>query len=183
MLWRIWRENSLAENLQQIPGVKIARRRSTKKFVEKIDEGVVMDLRSLHKSFQSLENEIEKRCGEKIASGEMNIDDVFRPFCRSKGMRIAGVLDVQSVYELFGLLSKHYTFLDCSVLEEVVEQLPQSDDLLANMRSHRENVINFKRETPILHLKNKLQPFVRQAHLNEISFMVVFELEEAWGID
>ena len=41
--------------------------------------------------------------------------------------------------------------------------------------------MSFKRETPIRNLQHKLKPYIRQARLNEISLMVIFELEEAWG--
>ncbi len=70
---------------------------------------------------------METKCNKLVASCEISLDDLARPFCRSQSMRITGARDVKSVCGLFELLSDHYTFLDCSVLE-----IPQPNDLLKN---------------------------------------------------
>ena len=176
-------ENTLAESLKRklhFPTTATCTRNiDTKEITENIDEGVVIELNRLHKAFECTAKEVETRCGHLVASNETSLDDLAWPFCRSKS--VYGIHNVQSIHEFFQLLSDHYTFLDCDLLETVVQQLPQSDELLAKVHNHKENIRKFKRETPILSLQNKLEPFITQAHLKRLSLKVVFVLEDAWG--
>ena len=177
-------ENRLAESVRKIDYIRLARNGSPKKLTEKIDESVVTELRRLSKSFESLAEDVESKCANLVTSSEISLTKLARPFCRSQSMRITGARDVNSVCGLFELLSDHYTFLDCSLLEIVVQQLPrpEKNDLLENISDHQKKVNIFKRANTIRSLKDKLKPFVRQAYLNEISLKVVFELEDAWGV-
>ena len=174
------KEITLAENIKQMLNKSETKESNTEKLTEQIDEGVMTELRRLHKTFERLEKDVEKRCNELVASNEINISDLSRPFARSQ-YKISGLQDVQTTDQLFESLSHHYTFLDCDKLLTLVEELPNSIDLPPKLSDHKQSVMSFKRATPIRNLQHKLKPYIRQARLNEISLMVIFELEEAWG--
>ena len=50
---------------------------------------------------------VEKMCIQSVSSNEISIGDLARPFCRSQSIRITGARDVNSVCDLFELLSDH----------------------------------------------------------------------------
>ena len=153
------------------------------KLTEQIDESVVTELRRLHKTFERLEKDVEKRCNELVASKELSLSDLSRPFTRPQNIyKINSSLNsIQTTSEFFESLGSHYTYLDCDLLERIVEDLSDSTNLQSKIQDYKKSIMSFKRETPIRNLKNKLKPYIRQAHLSEISLMVIFELEEAWG--
>ena len=177
------KEITLAENIKQmLLNKRETKESNTEKLTEQIDEKVITELRKLHKTFEHLEEDVEKRCNELVTSNKINVSDLSRPFSRSQSTyKISGLHNVQTTDQLFESLSHHYTFLDCDKLLTLVEKLPNSTDILSKVRDHKQSVTSFKRETPIRNLQHKLKPYIRQARLNEISLMVIFELEEAWG--
>ncbi len=159
------------------------RGKNKEKLTEQIDESVVTELRRLHKTFERLEKDVKKRCNDLVASNVLSLTDLSEPFTRPRNMyKInSSLYSIQTTREFFESLGSHFTFLDCDLLERVVEDLPDSTDLQSKINDHKKSIMSFKRETHIQNLKNKLKPYIRQARLNEISLMVIFELEEAWG--
>ena len=176
------KEITLAENIKQILNKSETKESNTEKIIELVDEEVVTKLRILNDVFEHLVEEVEKRCNELVASNEISISDLSRPFARSQSTyKITGIQNVQTTDQLFESLSCHYTFLDCDKLLKVAEKLSNSSELVSKVKDHKQSVMSFKRKTPIRNLQHKLKPYIRQARLNEISLLVIFELEEAWG--
>ena len=139
-------QNNFAQRIQQKLVIKKREGGSNiEKLTEQIDEGVVTELRRLHKTFERLEKDVEKRCNEVVASNKISFKDFSRLFTRSQ-YKISSLKNVQTTDQLFESLSCHYTFLDCDLLERVVEQLPDSTDLLSTVHDHKKNISNFKRK-------------------------------------
>ena len=134
------KEITLAHNIKQrMPNIaKSGNKRideDTEKLTEKIDEKVITELRRLHKAFETLEDDVEKRCNELIASNEISFSDLSRPFARSQ-FKISGLKNMQTTDQLFESLSCHYSFLDCDMLIILVKKLPHSTKLQSKVEDH-----------------------------------------------
>ena len=171
------KEISLAENIKQMLNKSETKESNAEKIIKQIDveERVVTELRRLHKMFVSLIKDVETKCSELVEIKKISLSAISTPIHRSRDIyEVSGIQKVQTVDQLFELLSDHYTFLDCDLLEAVIEILPNSSDLLSKVQNHQQNVKSFKDETFICNLENKLEPFISGARFKEITHLTVF---------
>ena len=102
----IAKENTLAENIKRKLNVCKVITNNTEKLTEKIVEDVVIELRQLSDTFETLVESVEKRCNELVASNIISVSDIIRPLQRSQNTyKISGLQNIQTIDQLFESLS------------------------------------------------------------------------------
>ena len=82
--------------------------------------------------------------------------------------------------ELFDAILPHNDYLDCELLEMIVEEYLGDDDI-TKVKAHIDKVKLFKRTTPIKALKNKLQQYTSVPNISDKHLIVTIKLQADWG--
>ena len=150
---------------------------------EVIEEGVVNHLKKLHKVFRELFTDVSKHCKQAVDRQLISLSELIETLSYSESIyKIIGLKHVQSVSELFKQLSCSCTFLDCELLDFVLENIPESQDLLCRTEEHLKNITEFKETTPITNLQNNLEGFVKANLVSNKNIpLIVLKLHKTWG--
>ena len=102
-------------------------------------------------------------CGSFVVSsmsqlnkGKFSLHDIAAYIEEARVCRIKGLTGVKTIDELFGLILPHNDYLNCELLEMIVEKYLGDDDI-TKVKAHIDKVKLFKCTTPIKALKNNLQ--------------------------
>ena len=181
-------ENTLANEIAQ---VHVSKKRSKKTAGDKlltdiliVDEGeeVVIEMESLHSDFLDLAMEVETEFKRLSSLGEIKLDSFLARLKYGQNVYgIAEITNIETIDELFYKVSRCCTFLDCYLLEEIANNLPDTLDLRKSLRDHKIKVRTFSQTTPIKKLKNKLAPLIAQSRTDHTSLLIVFKLQNVWG--
>ena len=177
-------ENRIAENIKQaIPAAKSNLiSGNTAPLTEIVEESVVNHLKELYKVFLALFDDIEELCEQAVTQQLITLSQLTRGLSRLENIfDISGLKNVKSIAELFELLNRSCTFLDCDLLGMVVKKIPESQGLLRRTETHFENIAKFKETTPIESLQNKLEGFVFKLYSNQNIPFIILKVHKRWG--
>ena len=147
-----------------------------------VEEEVVIEIESLHSDFLDLAMEVETEFKRLSSLGKSNLDSFLARLKYEQNVYgIAEITNIETIDEFFIKVSGSCTFLDCDLLENIANNLPDTLDLRKRLRDHKRKVRLFSQTTPIEKLKNKLAPLVTQFRTDHTSLMIVFKLQNAWG--
>ena len=88
--------------------------------------------------------------------------------------------EVNTIDDLFDAIRPHNDYLDCELLEMIVEEYLDDDDI-TKLKTHINKVKLFKRTTPIIALKNKLQQYTSIPNISDMHLIVTIKLQADWG--
>ena len=88
---------------------------------------IAIQLVGLHKRFAQLETNIKGTLESVINEGQKTIKDIARYLERHLEDEQLILTDSKDIDDLFHKLHSYYSFLDCELLEEIVEQFVQGD--------------------------------------------------------
>ena len=195
-------ENRLAENIKKVCVIRLAKNGS-QTLLEKpenviqtvkgvnpvyestlvtVEESVVNHLKELHKIFLALLDDVEELCELAVTQQLITLSQLTKGLSRLENIfEINGIKNVKCVTELFELLNCSCTFLDCDLLEIVVEKIPNHNDLLKRTECHLESIASFKQTTPIETLQNILENYVLKLFSNQNIPFIILKVHKRWG--
>ena len=144
------------------------------------EEIVVEELKQLHRSFTSLATDIRCKLDELVKSGKSSLRHIAAFIQEARVCGIKGLTGVNTIDDLFDAILPHNDYLDCELLEIIVEKYLDDDDI-TKVKTHIDKVKLFKRTTPIKALKNKLQQYTNIPNISDKHLIVTIKLQADWG--
>ena len=142
-----------------------------------LEEIVVEELKQLHRSFTSLARDIRSKLDALVKSGKSSLHDIIAYIEEAQVSRMKRLTEVNTIDDLFDAIRPYYDYLDCELLEMIVEEYLDDDDN-TKVKAHIDKVKLFKRTTPIKTLKNKLHQYTS---MSEMHLIVTIKLQADWG--
>ena len=144
------------------------------------EETIVEELKKLHRSFTTLAKDVRCKVGELVKSGTQSVYDIAAFIQEARVCGIQGLTAVKTNDELFDAILPHNDYLDCELLEMIVEEYLDDDDI-TKVKAHIDKVKLFKHTTPIKALKNKLQQYTSVPNISDKHLIVTIKLQADWG--
>ena len=144
------------------------------------EEVIMEQLKNLHRSFTSLARDIHCKLDELIQSGKSSLHDIVAYIEEVQVCRMKRLTDVNTIDDLFDAIRPHNDYLDCELLEIIVEEYLDDDDI-SKVKAHVDKVKLFKRTTPIRALNNKLQQYTSIPNISDKHLIVTIKLQADWG--
>ena len=144
------------------------------------EEIVVQELKQLHRSFTSLATDIRCKFDELVKSGKSSLRHIAAFIQEARVCGIKGLTGVNTIHELFDAILPHNDYLDCELLEMIVEEYLDDDDI-TKVKAHIDKVKLFKRTAPIKTLKDKLHQYTSIPNISEMHLIVTIKLQADWG--
>ena len=144
------------------------------------EEIVVEELKKLHRSFTSLARDIRCKLDELVKSGTSSLHNIAAFIQEARVCGIKGLTGVSTIDELFDAILPYNDYLDCELLEMIVEEYLYNDDII-EVKAHIDKVKLFKCTTPIKVLKNKLQQYTSIPSISDMHLIVTIKLQADWG--
>ena len=144
------------------------------------EEIVVEDLKKLHRSFTSLARNIRCKVDQLVKSGKISLHDMAAYIEEAQVCGIRGLTEMNTTDKLFDAIRPHNDYLDCELLEMIVEEYLDEDDITM-VKAHVEKVRCFKRTKPIKTLMNKLHQFSTTPIISDSHLIVTIKLQADWG--
>ena len=140
----------------------------------------VEELKKLHRSFTSLARDIRCKLDELVKSGKSSLNDIVAYIEEAQVRGMKRLTEVNTIDDLFNAIRPHNDYLDCELLEMIVEEYLDDDDI-TKVKAHIDKVTLFKRTTPIKSLKNKLHQYTTIPNISEMHLIVTIKLQDEWG--
>ena len=144
------------------------------------EENVVEEIQKLHRSFTSLARDIHCKLDELVKSGKSSLRHISTYVQEAQVGGMKGLTEVNTIDDLFSAIRPHNDYLDCELLEMIVEEYLDDDDI-TKVKAHINKVKLFKRTTPIKALKNKLQQYTSIPDISDKHLIVTIKLQADWG--
>ena len=165
--------SSLIQNVPNTPPL------SMEKIYIPSEEIVVEELNKLHRSFTSLARDIRCKLDELVKSGTSSVHDIAVFIQETRICAIKGLTGVETIDELFDAILPYNDYLDCELLEMIVEEYLNDDDI-TKVKAHSDKVKLFKRTTPIKALKDKLHQYTSIPDISDMHLIVTIKLQGVW---
>ena len=144
------------------------------------EEIVVEELKKLHRSFTSLATDIRCKLDELVKSEKSSLRRIAAFIQEARVCGIKGLTEVNTIHEIFDAILPHNDYLDCELLEMIVEEYLDDDDI-TKVKAHIKKVKLFKRTTPIKTLKDKLHQYTSIPNISDMHLIVTIKLQADWG--
>ena len=105
----------------------------------------------------------------------MSLYDIAAFIQEARICGIKGLTAVKTIDELFDAILPHNDYLDCELLEMIVEQYLDDDDV-TKVKTHIDKGKLFK-----CTLKNKLQQYTSMPNISDMHLIVTIKLQADWG--
>ena len=145
------------------------------------EESVVEELTIFHRSFTSLAKDIRCKLEELVKSGKVSLHDIAAYIEEAQVCGIKGLTKLNTIDELFEAIRPHNDYLDCELLEMIVQEYLHDDDITHQVKAHNDKVKHFKCTAPIKTLKNKLHQYTSIPNISDMHLIVTIKLQEDWG--
>ena len=170
-------ESSCSSLIQNFSSVTVP---STKEMHLTSEEIVVQELKKLHRSFTTIARDIRCKLDELVKSGKSSLHDIIAYIEEAQLHGMKKLTKVSTIDDLFDAIRPHNDYLDCELLEMIVEEYLDDDDI-TKVKTHIDKVKLFKRSTPIKALKNKLQQYTNIPNISDKHLIVTIKLQAEWG--
>ena len=144
------------------------------------EENIVEEIQKLHRSFTSLARDIHCKLDELVKSGKSSLRHITTYVQEAQVGGMKGLTEVSTIDDLFSAIRPHNDYLDCELLEMIVEEYLDDDDI-TKVKAHIDKVKVFKRTAPIKALKNKLQQYTSVPNISDMHLIVTIKLQADWG--
>ena len=144
------------------------------------EEIVVEELKKLHRSFTTLAKDVRCKLDELVKSGTSSVHDIAVFIQEARVCGIKGLTGMETIDELFEAILPHNDYLDCELLEMIVEEYLDRNDI-TKVKTHINKVKLFKRTTPIKTLKDKLHQYTSIPNISDMHLIVTIKLQADWG--
>ena len=93
-----------------------------------LEENVVEEIQKLHRSFTSLARDIHCKLDELVKSGKSSLRHITTYVQEAQVGGMQGLTEVNTIDDLFSAIHPHNDYLDCELLEMIVEEYLDDDD-------------------------------------------------------
>ena len=175
------RENTLADIIKRkfIPSATEVHNPVQPSKVD-LEVDIVEELKKLHRSFTSLARDIRSKLDALVKSGKSSLHDIVAYIEEAQVSGMKRLTEVNTIDDLFDAIRPYNDYLDCELLEMIVEEYLDDDDI-TKVKAHIDKVKLFKLTTPIKDLKNKLQEFTSIPNISDIHLIVTIKFQAGWG--
>ena len=153
---------------------------STPKVYLSSEKSVVEELQKLHRTFSSLSRDIRCKLDELVKSEKSSLHDIATYIEEVQVCGMKRLTAVKTIDELFGIIRPYNDYLDCELLEMIVEEYLDDDDI-TKLKAHIDKVKLFKRTAPIKALKDKLHQYTSIPNISDMHLIVTIKLQADWG--
>ena len=115
------------------------------------EELIVEELKTLHRSFTSVARDIRGKLNELVKFGKSSLQDIVAYIEEAQVHGMKRLNEVNTIDDLFDAIRPHNDYLDCELLEMIVEEYLDHDDI-TKVKTHINKVKLFKHTTPIVAL-------------------------------
>ena len=144
-----------------------------------VDE-IAIQLVGLHKRFAQLETNIKGTLESVINEGQKTIKDIARYLERHLEDEQLILTDSKDIDDLFHKLHSYYSFLDCELLEEIVEQFVQGD-AQTKFTEYITDVEAFEELTTLQELKDAIeQALLPTQSVTPSTCEVILKVNKRW---
>ena len=145
------------------------------------EKEILYTLQNLHECFVSLIIKVKEVLKEKVHRGDLNIGtltEFIQTYMHWENLEELKV--IEDLDELFTKLHRYFDFLQCGLIVAITKEYIQGE-LATQLKQHRENALNLRRQQSIKNLKNELRNFYTP-HLQDTSNMpeIYIQLNEVW---
>ena len=146
------------------------------------EEKEILDtLQDLHECFVSLVTKVKNALEERVRRGELTIRTLtqfIQTYMHWENVEKLNV--IEDLNELFTKLHRYFDFLECGLIVAITKEYIQGE-LATQLKQHKENALNLRRQQSIKNLKNGLRTFYTP-HLQDTSNMpeVYIKLNDVW---
>ena len=146
------------------------------------EENQILDtLQDLHGSFVSLVTKVKNALQEQIHRGDLTIRTLtqfIQTYMHWKNVEKLNI--IEDLNELFTKLHRYFDFLECGLIVAITKEYIQGE-LATQLKQHKENALNLRRQQSIKNLKNGLRTFYTP-HLQDTFNMpeVYIKLNDVW---
>ena len=184
------KQNTLADNIKMKFNEVIssdsseahdqAKPSSNQKVYLSSEKFVVEELKKLHRSFTSLARDIRCNLDELVKSRKCSLHCIAAFIQEARVCGIKGLTAVKTIDELFDAILPYNDYLDCELLEMIVEEYLDDDDI-TKVKAHIDKVKLFKCTAPIKMLKDQLQQYISIPNISDVHLIVTIKLQADWG--
>ena len=153
---------------------------STPKVYLSSEKSVVEELQKLHRTFSSLSRDIRCKLDELVKSEKSSLHDIAAYIEEVQVCGMKRLTAVKTIDELFGIIRPYNDYLDCELLEMIVEEYLDDEDI-TKLKAHIDKVKLFKRTAPIKALKDKLHQYTSIPNISDMHLIVTIKLQADWG--
>ena len=147
--------------------------------IETVDE-IATQLVRLHKRFAQLETNIKGTLESVINKGQKTIKDIARYLRRHLEETELKLTDAKDIDDLFDKLESFYSFLDCELLEEIVNQFLEGK-IQAEVEKYVTDVEAFKELTTLQELKDAIeQALLPTQSVTPSTCEVILKVSKRW---
>ena len=143
------------------------------------EQNIVQEIQKLHRSFTSLARDIHCKLDELVKSGKSSLPHITTYVQEAQVGGMKELTKVNTIDDLFSAIRPHNDYLDCELLEMIVEEYLDDDDI-TKVKAHIDKVKIFKCTTPIRVLKNKLQQYTNIPNISDKHLIVTIKLQADW---
>ena len=146
------------------------------------EEKEILDtLHDLHECFVSLVTKVKNALEERVRRGELTIRTLtlfIQTYMYWENVEKLNI--IEDLNELFTKLHRYFDFLECGLIVAIAKEYIQGE-LATQLKQHKENALDLRRQKSIKNLKNGLRKFYT-LHLQDTSNMpeVYIQLTEVW---
>ena len=144
------------------------------------EKSVVEELQKLHRTFSSLSRDIRCKLDELVKSGKSSLHNIAAYIEELQVCGMKRLTAVKTIDELFGIIRPYNDYLDCELLEMIVEEY-LDDEYITKLKAYINNVKLFKRTAPIKTLKDKLHQYTSIPNISDKHLIVTIKLQADWG--
>ena len=147
--------------------------------IDTVDE-MATQLVGLHKRFAQLETTIKGTLERIIIKGQKTIKDIARHLQRHLEEMQLKLTDAKDIDDLFDKLESHYSFLNCELLEEVVNQFVPGK-LQTEIEKYVTDVEAFEELTTLQELKDAIeQALLPTQSVTPSTCEVILKVNKRW---
>ena len=147
--------------------------------IDTADE-IATQLVGLHKRFALLETNIKDSLDGAITKDQITLKHIARYLHRHLEDKQLKLTDAKDIDDLFDKLESHYSFLNCELLEEIVNQFLE-DKIQAEVEKYVKDVEAFETLTTLQELKDAIeQALVPTQSVTPFTCEVILKVSRRW---
>ena len=145
------------------------------------DDPIAEKLKKLYREFLSLVENIKSELHEQIEKRTLQLIKIASYI--GEYFRVKGLTRARDIHELFEDLWPHYNYLDCEVLEAIIEN---EDFLLVmlkkDMLAYKQHLKEFNTSTTLKEFKNAVEKaLIPNPKVTATTCEVVIKVNQQWG--
>ena len=161
----------------------IAPSEKKKKETHTLESDVNKSLKRLRSKFSTLVTKVRSLLAQHIKDGIVELINIARNL--EEHLRVTGLTGVTCIDKLFNSIQDYYYYLNCSVIEHIVETFlthnEEDEKLQEEMESYASKLESFNESTKLVELQSAIHKVLPSSHsVSDTSCEVVLKFKGQW---